>query len=281
MPSAARPTTVASARVGGAQHGVELCAPRRAPAQPRARPNADRHAGAPRDRRRLPVRRSCPCPHPRIVCATAAACVSAASPDSCASSPPCPARQATSRASSSGCRAVTISAVSRRPPGPRSSHTSQWRCTQKRAHADFGCENHAERPERPDQQPRQVIAVLIVSARAGSGAHDRPVALRHGNADDLIAYRPVAVTERPGVGGCDDAADGRGSALAQPELRVDREHQPFAREQRLRPDQRRPGIDRRGEIIRRYDHAIEVAGLQLQRAGWCRRHPNRASCRRR
>ena len=66
-----------------------------------------------------------------------------------------------------------------------------------------------------------------------------------GHAEDQVPRRAVAVAQRPRVSGCDDPAD-RGV----PERRVEREHLPGLREDRLRVREPNPRAEHRGEVAR-------------------------------
>ena len=111
-----------------------------------------------------------------------------------------------------------------------------------------------ERPERPAQQPRQVVARDVLHDPA-AGLRARAVGEHEARADHEVAGRAVAVAQRPGGVGRDDAAE-RGVAAVR---RI--EHQPLA----VSPLGAQGGVEI-GQPHARLRDADEVAGLERDHA---------------
>ena len=105
--------------------------------------------------------------------------------------------------------------------------------------------DRAQRPEGAREQLGEVIPGDVLDDLAAS-PRDRPVCERDRDADDEVTGPAVAVTERTGVGGCKDAADG-GSAIGAQRW-VEGEHLALGGKPGLRHRQRHAGLHRRRQV---------------------------------
>ncbi len=175
---------------------------------------------------------------------------------------PCPPSHETSRHSGPNGEWATADAAFPRASGsseaPDRGHRLGWAGMQ--SHHDF--DDEAERPERPGEELGQVVAGHVLDHLA-AGSGDRSVGQGHGDAEDQVTRRSVAVAQRAGVARGDHAADG-GSITFADSGGIEGDHLVGAGQRLLGPGEGQAGLEHRGEIaLVVLDDTVEPLGGDL------------------
>ena len=139
-------------------------------------------------------------------------------------------------------------------------HLHRPRCRGRRSQLERRGKDDAEAPEGSGEQAGEIVAGHVLHDDA-AGLRHAAVDARHRHADDGVARRAVAMASRTAVVRGHDSADGR---PLRPR-RIPGEALAVHRQRGIDRRQRRPGLDRRGQVsVPMLDDAGERRGGEQQ-----------------